>query len=111
MFLLLLLFYQNISIFVLIYSAEIAKELPEDSYGLIFGINTFAAYCAQTLLTLVVVADSFSLNLNIVNQFNVYGSYFIALSLIYLLFIADQAIQWFVQEKPKQNSAGVYTSS
>lgn len=95
----------------MIYSAEIAKELPEDSYGLIFGINTFFAYFAQTLLTLVVVADLFSFNLTIVNQFNVYGSYFIVLSFIYLLFIANQAVKWFVDEKPKQNLTDVCTNS
>ena len=33
---------------------EIVKELPEDSYGLIFGFNTFVGLGCQTILTLVV---------------------------------------------------------
>lgn len=84
---------------VLTYSAEIAKQLPADSYGLIFGINTFVAYFAQTLLTLVVVADLFSLKLSIVDQSNVYGGYYAALGLIYFLFIAHHTIGWFFGKK------------
>jgi thiamine transporter 2/3 len=39
-------------------SAEVAKNISEDSYGLIFGVNTFLALAFQSILTLVVVSDA-----------------------------------------------------
>lgn len=39
----------------LVYSFEVAKCISEDSYGLVFGINTFFALLMQSLLTLVVI--------------------------------------------------------
>lgn len=68
-------------------SAEIAKHLPEDSFGLIFGLNTFFALCLQSLLTMFVVSDVFDLRLNIFRQFNVYAGYFCVLSATYLLML------------------------
>lgn len=38
-------------------SAEVAKNIGEDSYGLIFGVNTFVALALESVLTLVVVSD------------------------------------------------------
>jgi hypothetical protein len=38
-------------------SAEVAKNIGEDSYGLIFGVNTFIALALQSVLTLIVVSD------------------------------------------------------
>jgi thiamine transporter 2/3 len=38
-------------------SAEVAKNIGEDSYGLVFGVNTFIALALQSVLTLVVVSD------------------------------------------------------
>ena len=35
-------------------SFEIVKDLPEDAFGLIFGMNTFAAVAVQSALSLVV---------------------------------------------------------
>jgi hypothetical protein len=40
-----------------IYSAEIAKHLNENSYGLIFGVNTFIALVLQSILTVIVVDE------------------------------------------------------
>jgi thiamine transporter 2/3 len=40
-----------------IHSAEVAKNIGEDSYGLIFGVNTFIALALQSVLTLIVVSD------------------------------------------------------
>lgn len=68
-------------------SAEIAKELPEDSYGLIFGVNTFFAYCMQSILTAIVASDSFGLNLNIFQQMNVYGSFLAIIGCVYLMLL------------------------
>ncbi|XP_021934275.1 thiamine transporter 2-like isoform X2 [Zootermopsis nevadensis] len=39
-------------------NAEVAKNISEDSYGLIFGVNTFIALVFQSILTLVVVSDA-----------------------------------------------------
>lgn len=68
-------------------SAEIAKELPEDSYGLIFGINTFIAYGLQSVLTAIVVSDAFELQLNIFQQMNVYGGFLAFVGFSYFLLI------------------------
>jgi thiamine transporter 2/3 len=38
-------------------SAEVAKNIGEDSFGLIFGVNTFIALALQSVLTLIVVSD------------------------------------------------------
>lgn len=60
---------------------EVAKDISEDSYGLIFGVNTFFALLAQSLLTSIVVNK---LMLDIRQQFFVYGSYFVVLAVIYI---------------------------
>lgn len=70
------------------FSAEIAKGLPEDSYGLIFGANAFFAYCMQSILTAIVASDSFGLNLNIFQQMNVYGGFLAAIGCVYLFLLA-----------------------
>jgi thiamine transporter 2/3 len=44
-------------------SFEIASNISQDSYGLVFGFNTFLALAFQTVLTFV-VADSAGLALN-----------------------------------------------
>lgn len=80
-------------------SAEIAKHLPEDSYGLIFGINTFLALILQTLLVLVVVTDNFGLKLNISEQFDVYTYFYIVLGVIYLIPLAHDALS--TRKKPR----------
>ncbi|KAG5324338.1 S19A3 protein, partial [Acromyrmex heyeri] len=67
---------------VTVASFEVAKYISEDSYGLVFGINTFFALLTQSLLTLVVVNI---LTLNIRQQFFVYGSYFLILTVIYIV--------------------------
>ncbi|XP_055716077.1 thiamine transporter 1-like [Phlebotomus papatasi] len=61
-------------------SAEIAKHLEEDSFGLVFGFNTFLSLILQTILTMIVVTG---IHLSIFQQFYVYASYFIALGLVY----------------------------
>lgn len=43
--------------FVSSFSFEVAKDISEDSYGLIFGVNTFIALLAQSLLTFIVVNE------------------------------------------------------
>ncbi len=45
-------------------SSEVAKELRQESYGLVFGIITFVALFFQTILTLI-VSDKIGLALPI----------------------------------------------
>ncbi|XP_021712760.1 thiamine transporter 1-like isoform X2 [Aedes aegypti] len=65
-------------------SATVAKYLQEDSFGLIFGINTFVALAFQSILTVVVISES-GLMLTPRGQFKVYGGYFLALAAVYLV--------------------------
>ncbi|XP_058066409.1 folate transporter 1-like [Anopheles bellator] len=65
-------------------SAIVAKYLEEDSFGLIFGINTFVAIGVQALLTLATISER-GLMLDPREQFKVYGGYFLVLSIIYLI--------------------------
>lgn len=67
---------------VLFFSAIIAKQLIEDSFALIFGLNTLLALILQTIMTLIFVADT-GLALSPRQQFEVYGFYFIALAGVY----------------------------
>ena len=43
---------------VLHYSYEVASKINPDSYGLVFGVNTFMALFFQTILTLIVADDA-----------------------------------------------------
>lgn len=76
---------------ITICSSEIAKNIPEDSYGLIFGVNTAAGIFIQALLTLFVVNGGSGWSLSVVGQFNVYGSYYLALACMYLGVIVESA--------------------
>lgn len=70
-------------IYEISYSAHVAKELADDSCGLIFGINTFVALTVQTVLTILVTSDG-GFVLDIQGQFITFGSYFIGLAVIYV---------------------------
>ncbi|XP_006890387.1 PREDICTED: thiamine transporter 2-like [Elephantulus edwardii] len=63
---------------------QIAVNLSVERYALVFGVNTFIALVIQTIITLVVV-DTRGLKLPISIQFFVYGSYFAAVAVIFLL--------------------------
>ena len=41
-----------------VFSFQVAKAIPQDSYGLVFGINTFMALALQTVLTIVVTTNA-----------------------------------------------------
>lgn len=73
------------------FSAEVAKHLVEDSFGLVFGINTLVALTLQTILTIAVVSEN-GFSLDIVGQFTVYGCLFIVTGIIYLLVILYEMI-------------------
>ncbi|XP_011700298.1 PREDICTED: thiamine transporter 2-like isoform X2 [Wasmannia auropunctata] len=77
---------------VTVASFEVAKDITEDSYGLVFGINTFFALLTQSLLTFVVVN---TLMLNIRQQFFVYGSYFLVLAIMYIVIGVINIVQHY----------------
>ncbi|XP_068165048.1 thiamine transporter 1 [Antennarius striatus] len=63
---------------------QIAASLSVHRYALVFGVNTFMALLLQSLLTLVVV-DSAGLGLDVFKQFFIYGGYFAAISVVFLI--------------------------
>lgn len=65
------------------HSSSVARRLKEDSFGLIFGINTLVALGIQTIMTLVVIDQGFRLDPK--EQFMVFGSYYLVLALIYCI--------------------------
>ncbi|XP_060646188.1 thiamine transporter 1-like [Drosophila nasuta] len=65
-------------------SAEVARNLQEDSFGLVFGINTLLALVFQSLLTIIVVSET-GFALDPVGQYTVYAFYFIAVAIIYFI--------------------------
>ena len=67
---------------ITIAASEIAKNLFEDSFGLIFGLNTLIALSLQTILTLTIVSSGFKLS--VVGQFNVYGALYCVLGLLFV---------------------------
>lgn len=68
---------------VTVASFEVAKHISLDSYGLIFGINIFFALVLQTILTAVVLNSNFDLDIR--SQYFVYGGYFIAIAVVYMI--------------------------
>lgn len=58
--------------------------MEDDSFGLVFGINTLVALILQTILTVTVVSED-GLSLTVFQQYTVYAVYFFALSAIYLV--------------------------
>ncbi|CAG2055897.1 unnamed protein product [Timema podura] len=65
--------------------AEVARNISEDSYGLIFGVNTLLTLLVQTLITLVVVSST-GLALGPRQQYMVYGGYFVVLGGVFGIF-------------------------
>lgn len=68
-------------------SAEVAKELDDDSFGLIFGFNTFLALALQTIITFLFVSGSV-FQLDIFQQFLAYCIFFVVLGVIYTIALA-----------------------
>ncbi|XP_043283991.1 thiamine transporter 1 isoform X2 [Venturia canescens] len=65
-------------------SFEVAKSLSDDSYGLVFGINTLLALALQSLLTFIVVGDTF-FDLGVRTQFKIYSGYFVILGAVFMV--------------------------
>ncbi|KAB5584407.1 hypothetical protein PHYPO_G00107200 [Pangasianodon hypophthalmus] len=84
---------------------QIAANLNMERYALVFGVNTFVALVLQTLLTVIVV-DSAGLGLDIFPQFLIYGSYFAAIAVIFLI-----AWLYKVATRSSADAAGVQSES
>ncbi|KAJ3652561.1 hypothetical protein Zmor_018515 [Zophobas morio] len=69
---------------ITIASAEIAKRIDEDSYGLIFGINMFVSLVFNSILTAVVATEGIGFALEPRGQYVVYGGYHLAISLVFM---------------------------
>lgn len=66
---------------ITITATKIAENLSEDSYGLVFGFNTFVALVIQTALTLSVVSNGFMLSVE--GQYIVYGCIYFVIGGLY----------------------------
>jgi len=76
------------------FSAEVAQGISQDSYGLIFGVNTFLALILQTILTLV-LSDEQGFAFKERTQFFAYGVYFLILGLLFFTtFIHSKITRW-----------------
>ncbi|EFA04966.1 thiamine transporter 1 [Tribolium castaneum] len=70
---------------VTIASAQIAKVIDEDSYGLIFGLNTFFALVCNSILTVLVATEGVGFALDARGQYVVYGGYHLAIALVFVI--------------------------
>ncbi|XP_030621041.1 solute carrier family 19 member 3b [Chanos chanos] len=78
------IFKASYMLLITITTFQIASNLSMECYALTFGINTFTALALQTVITAIVVDDT-ALGLDIVTQFIIYGSYYAAISLLFLI--------------------------
>uniref|UniRef100_A0A182JKS1 Thiamine transporter 1 n=1 Tax=Anopheles atroparvus TaxID=41427 RepID=A0A182JKS1_ANOAO len=77
---------------ITVVSAEIAKNIADDCFGLVFGFNTLVALSLQTLLTFSVTDADGWFALDVFGQFTVFSSYFLVLGGIYTAFLAAELI-------------------
>lgn len=75
---------------ITITSAGLAKELANDTFGLIFGFNTFVALVMQSLLTVIVVSGDV-IRLDVITQFLVYAGFYFVFAALYLCNVAYDA--------------------
>lgn len=79
---------------ITVVSYQVAKNLSKDTYGLIFGMNTFVAILLQTILTLIFV-DNVGLHLQPRKQFTMYGIYFGILSTLFAVMAVFRCLKCF----------------
>lgn len=77
-------------------SAEVAKYIVEDSYGLIFGFNTFIALSLQTIMMLTLTSGSIGYALSPRNQYLAYGVYHFIIAALYIII---GLISWIKSDK------------
>uniref|UniRef100_A0A674C6S7 Solute carrier family 19 member 3b n=1 Tax=Salmo trutta TaxID=8032 RepID=A0A674C6S7_SALTR len=78
------IFKASYMLLITITTFQIASNLSMACYALTFGVNTFVALLLQTILTAIVV-DETALGLDIITQFIIYGSYYAAISVLFLI--------------------------
>lgn len=78
---------------ITICATEIARNLAEDTFGLVFGFNTLVALAVQTIVTLSVVSSGFKLSPS--GQYQVYGYFYIALAVVYLVILVKDNFKIF----------------
>ncbi|XP_053681847.1 thiamine transporter 1-like [Sabethes cyaneus] len=71
-------------------SSEIAKHICDDSFALIFGVNTLVGLVSQTLLTIAVVDSDGWLALDVRGQFTVYGIAFLTIGVLFVGFLLGE---------------------
>lgn len=69
---------------ITIASSEISQRIQDDSYGLVFGLNTFFALVFQSIMTLVVVTNV-GFGLTPRHQYLVYGLYHLSIAFLFIL--------------------------
>ena len=69
---------------VTICASEIAKNLKDDAFGLVFGFNTLVALTIQTIVIVSVVSSGFKLSPSA--QYQVYGYFYLALGGLYFCY-------------------------
>uniref|UniRef100_A0A182VKL5 Thiamine transporter 1 n=2 Tax=Anopheles merus TaxID=30066 RepID=A0A182VKL5_ANOME len=77
---------------ITVVSAEIAKNISDDCFGLVFGFNTLVALSLQTLLTFSVTDSDGWFALDVFGQFTVFSCYFLVLGGIYTAFLAAEIV-------------------
>lgn len=70
---------------ITITSSEIAKHIKDESYGLVFGVNTFVAVALQSILTAIVVRGGIGFALSPRDQYFVYGIFHVVVAVIYIV--------------------------
>lgn len=80
---------------ITIATSEVAKHILEDSYGLVFGLNTLIALLLQTFITLCLVTGTIGWALSPRNQHLAYGIYHIGIAVV---FIIIGIVDWFTSQ-------------
>lgn len=86
---------------ITIASSEIAKCIDDESFGLVFGINTFLALAFQTILTALVVNGGVGFALEPRDQYFVYGFFYLVSA---GLFIFVGLMSYFMRSRNTTNN-------
>ncbi|XP_050084321.1 thiamine transporter 1-like isoform X2 [Anopheles aquasalis] len=82
---------------ITVVSAEIAKNIADDCFGLVFGFNTLVALSIQTLLTVSVTDADGWFALDVFGQFTVFSYYFVAIAAVYTSFLLIEVVSGMVR--------------
>lgn len=89
---------------ITICSAEVAKRLADDTFGLIFGINTLVALVMQSALTVIVVSNTI-FTLDVVTQFVIYAWFYFVFAILYFFNIVFDFVQSKREARKKTRGA------